>query len=93
MENLSFLVYNKHKNTRDKGVFSLNDIQDAIRLVEHGDVEKGMTLLNKLKQKATDPEKFEIAEVYLNWGHTSEAMSLLMLCLKNILVMVSCSFQ
>lgn len=76
MENLSFLVYNKHKNTRDKGVFSLNDIQDAIRLVEHGDVEKGMTLLNKLKQKATDPEKFEIAEVYLNWGHTSEAMSL-----------------
>ncbi|KZE66237.1 hypothetical protein AWM68_07655 [Fictibacillus phosphorivorans] len=54
----------------------MNEIQDAIRLVEHGDVEKGMTLLDKLKQKATDPEKFEIAEVYLNWGHTSEAMSL-----------------
>lgn len=54
----------------------MNDIQDAIRLVERGDVEKGMSLLDQLKQKATDPEKFEIAEIYLNWGHASEAMTL-----------------
>jgi tetratricopeptide (TPR) repeat protein len=54
----------------------LNTIQDAIRLVEHGDVEKGMSLLEELTQKATDAEQFEIAEVYLDWGHTSKAMTL-----------------
>ncbi|MBY6035703.1 tetratricopeptide repeat protein [Fictibacillus nanhaiensis] len=54
----------------------MNTIQDAIRLVERGDVEKGMSLLEKLKQKATDPEQFEIAEVYLDWGHTSKAMAM-----------------
>jgi tetratricopeptide (TPR) repeat protein len=54
----------------------LNTIQDAIRLVEHGDVEKGMSLLEELTKKATDAEQFEIAEVYLDWGHTSKAMTL-----------------
>jgi tetratricopeptide (TPR) repeat protein len=52
----------------------LKTIQDAIRLVEHGDVEKGMSLLEELNQDATDAEQFEIAELYLNWGHTSKAM-------------------
>jgi tetratricopeptide (TPR) repeat protein len=55
----------------------LNTIRDAIRLVEHGDVEKGMSLLEELTQKANDAEQFEIAEVYLDWGHTSKAMKML----------------
>jgi tetratricopeptide (TPR) repeat protein len=55
----------------------LNTIQDAIRLVEHGDVEKGMSLLEQLAQNANDAEQFEIAEVYLDWGHTSKAMNML----------------
>jgi tetratricopeptide (TPR) repeat protein len=55
----------------------LNTIQDAIRLVEHGDVEKGMSLLEQLAQNANDAEQFEIAEVYLDWGHTSKAMDML----------------
>jgi tetratricopeptide (TPR) repeat protein len=55
----------------------LNTIQDAIRLVEHGDVEKGMSLLEQLAQNADDAEQFEIAEVYLDWGHTSKAMNIL----------------
>lgn len=55
----------------------MNTIQDAIRLVEHGDVEKGMSLLEKLAQNANDAEQFEIAEVYLDWGHTSKAMDML----------------
>jgi tetratricopeptide (TPR) repeat protein len=52
----------------------LNTIQDVIRLVEHGDVEKGMSLLEQLHEDASDAEQFEIAELYLNWGHTSKAM-------------------
>lgn len=55
----------------------MNTIQDAIRLVEHGDVEKGMSLLEQLTQNANDAEQFEIAEVYLGWGHTSKAMKML----------------
>lgn len=55
----------------------MNTIQDAIRLVEHGDVEKGMSLLEQLGQNANDAEQFEIAEVYLDWGHTSKAMNIL----------------
>jgi tetratricopeptide (TPR) repeat protein len=54
----------------------LNTIQDAVRLVEHGEVEKGMTLLSELEKKAGDEEKFEVAELYLNWGHTNKAMSI-----------------
>jgi tetratricopeptide (TPR) repeat protein len=60
----------------------LNTIQDSIRLVEHGDVEKGMSLLKQLEQKADDTEKFEIAELYLNWGHTQEAMNIFKLLLE-----------
>jgi tetratricopeptide (TPR) repeat protein len=54
----------------------LNTIQDAIRLVEHGEVEKGISLLEELTNGATDAEQFEIAELYLNWGHTSKALSI-----------------
>jgi hypothetical protein len=61
----------------------LNTVQDAIRLVEHGEVEKGMALLEKLNEKATDTEKFEIAEVYLNWGHTPKAMMIFNELLEN----------
>jgi tetratricopeptide (TPR) repeat protein len=55
----------------------LNTIQDAIRLVERGDVERGMSLLEQFIQNANDAEQFEIAEVYLDWGHTSKAMKML----------------
>ncbi|MCM3718922.1 tetratricopeptide repeat protein [Fictibacillus phosphorivorans] len=55
----------------------MNTIQDAIRLVEHGDVEKGMSLLEQLEHDAKDAEQFEIAELYLDWGHTSKAMNIL----------------
>ncbi|WNB93735.1 tetratricopeptide repeat protein [Bacillus sp. NEB1478] len=54
----------------------MKTIQDAIRLVEHGEVEKGISLLEELTNEATDDEQFEIAELYLNWGHTSKAMTI-----------------
>ncbi|OOE10883.1 hypothetical protein UN64_14590 [Fictibacillus arsenicus] len=36
-----------------------------------------MSLLEQLGQNANDAEQFEIAEVYLDWGHTSKAMNIL----------------
>lgn len=49
----------------------------AVKLVENDQTKKAITLLNNYLQKATDDEKFTIAELYLQWGFLQEARQLL----------------
>ncbi|MBM7661262.1 tetratricopeptide (TPR) repeat protein [Bacillus mesophilus] len=55
----------------------MKTIQAALELVEYGEVEKGLDELSKLLPRATDDEKYSVAEVYYQLGFLREAKDLL----------------
>ena len=53
------------------------EIEEAIQLVEGGEVEKGLKKLRKLKNKANHQEKYQIAECFVQWGLLDEAKEII----------------
>lgn len=51
-------------------------IESAINQIERGDIEKGLEILRKHLLHATDDEKYEIAQLYHEWGLLDEASRL-----------------
>jgi tetratricopeptide (TPR) repeat protein len=56
----------------------MRSIQEALELVENGEVEKGLSQLAGLLSKASDDEKYYIAEAYYQFGFLEEAKDLLL---------------
>ncbi|MFD1738539.1 tetratricopeptide repeat protein [Bacillus salitolerans] len=54
----------------------MNLIEKAVRFLEYGDVEKGLSQLEKLSQSVNDEEKFFIAHSYYQFGFIEEARNL-----------------
>lgn len=50
---------------------------EAVQLVENNETDKAIKLLKDFQKKATDDEKYAIAELYLQWGFLYEARQLL----------------
>lgn len=76
---MDFLIsFSKNEKKYKEGVKIplLANIEEAIQLVESGNVEKGLEELNSLQKNATHDEKYTIAECYVNWGLLSEAKEL-----------------
>ncbi|OEH93439.1 tetratricopeptide repeat protein [Bacillus solimangrovi] len=55
----------------------LTELEQAIQLVENGEVESGLQKINDIKEKANHAEKHEIAELYIKWGLLDEAKVLI----------------
>ncbi|MFC4022949.1 tetratricopeptide repeat protein [Oceanobacillus longus] len=55
----------------------MDTIMEAVQLVENNQTEKAIKMLSNYLQKATDDEKYTIAELYLQWGFLQEARQLL----------------
>ncbi|WP_232718577.1 tetratricopeptide repeat protein [Bacillus sp. FJAT-45037] len=48
-------------------------IQEAVKKIETGDIEKGLDLLKQAEKQADHDHKYAIAEVYYELGHLKEA--------------------
>lgn len=55
----------------------MNDLKDAIALVETGQVEEAHELLQSILATATDEERFTIVELYEEWGFIEDAIAAL----------------
>lgn len=55
----------------------MDTINEAIQLVETGNIDDAMTLLADKTTNASDDEKFMIVELYYEWGFFEEAIKLL----------------
>lgn len=54
----------------------MNKIQLAIQLVEEGEAERGLELLDNSTEEWNDEEKFEIAGLYFHWGFIQKAKTI-----------------
>jgi tetratricopeptide (TPR) repeat protein len=54
----------------------MTSIQEAVNLLETGEVEKGLDQLNVLSSSGNDDEKFYIAQMYYQFGFLEEAKRL-----------------
>ncbi|WLR53084.1 tetratricopeptide repeat protein [Bacillus tianshenii] len=52
-------------------------IEEAVQLVEDGDIQAGLDQLHALQQDANHQQKHEIAELYIKWGLLDEAKVLI----------------
>lgn len=55
----------------------MDDIEKAIAEVDSGNVSAGLELLEKAESTAEDEDKFQMAELYHQWGHVEKAQSLI----------------
>ncbi|WP_337019425.1 tetratricopeptide repeat protein [Oceanobacillus massiliensis] len=55
----------------------MDTIMEAVQLVENDQIEKAISKLRNYLKKATDDEKYTIAELYLQWGFLQEAREIL----------------
>ncbi|WP_163537651.1 tetratricopeptide repeat protein [Gracilibacillus sp. YIM 98692] len=53
------------------------NIEDAIQMIQSGEVEKGLHILNDLAKESNTQEKLEIAHIYIELGVQDEAKRLL----------------
>ncbi|HEU5140040.1 MAG TPA: tetratricopeptide repeat protein [Bacillales bacterium] len=51
----------------------MEEIEEAMALVESGNVSEGLTMLEKIEQGADDDDKYKIAQLYYEWGHLGKA--------------------
>lgn len=51
----------------------MNRLENAIQLVEEGNVEEGLKVIKELREYSNDDEKYTIAENYHKWGFVEEA--------------------
>lgn len=52
-------------------------IQEAIKLVEAGETEKGLNTLSKAENQLYDEDKAIAAQLYYEWGNVEKAISLI----------------
>ncbi|MCY8298710.1 hypothetical protein MOC56_20045, partial [Bacillus inaquosorum] len=52
-------------------------IQEAIKLVEAGETEKGLNTLSKAEKQLHDEDKAIAAQLYYEWGNVEKAISLI----------------
>ncbi|MDS9997013.1 tetratricopeptide repeat protein [Bacillus atrophaeus] len=52
-------------------------IQEAIKLVEAGETEKGLNMLSKAEKQLHDEDKAIAAQLYYEWGNADKAISLI----------------
>ncbi|WP_440971526.1 tetratricopeptide repeat protein [Priestia megaterium] len=55
----------------------VKELDRAIGYVESNEIEKGLALIHELKDKATDEEKFLMAEQLQEWGLVNDALPLI----------------
>lgn len=55
----------------------MDTILEAVQLLENKQSEKALRMLDTYLKKATDDEKYTIADIYLQWGFLQEAYELL----------------
>ena len=55
----------------------MKELDRAIGYVESNEIEKGLALIHELKDKATDEEKFLMAEQLQEWGLVNDALPLI----------------
>lgn len=60
----------------------MKEIERAIELVDRGDVEEALSLIEQFLQKANDEERYAIADLYHGWGFVEEAIEILEQLLK-----------
>ncbi|MDR4888704.1 tetratricopeptide repeat protein [Fredinandcohnia sp. QZ13] len=51
----------------------MHKLDNAIQLVEDGNVEEGLKVLKQLREYSNDDEKYTIAEHYFKWGFVEDA--------------------
>ncbi|WP_067836510.1 tetratricopeptide repeat protein [Amphibacillus sediminis] len=56
----------------------MNQIYQAVQLIENDQVDQALTILKQYKSKATEEEQFSIADLYLELGLLEEARELLL---------------
>ncbi|WP_172713566.1 tetratricopeptide repeat protein [Geobacillus sp. E263] len=52
-------------------------IEEIVRLVENGEVDKALALVPDIKKNGSDEEKYELADYLYSWGMLEEAKELL----------------
>lgn len=55
----------------------MRDIEEAVTLVESGNVSEGLRRLELAEASADDEEKYEIATLYHEWGHVQKAKAII----------------
>jgi tetratricopeptide (TPR) repeat protein len=55
----------------------MKQIEEIVRLVENGEVEKGLSLVSKVKSNCSDDDKYMLAEYLFSWGILDEARAIL----------------
>lgn len=51
----------------------MQEIEQAIALVDEGEIARGLSELEKAEKKASDEDRFQIAQLYYEWGHVERA--------------------
>lgn len=54
----------------------MREIEEAVEMVEAGKVNEGLERLHRSLNQASDEEKYEIAQLYHEWGHVDRAQSI-----------------
>lgn len=54
----------------------MKEIDEAIALVENGDIANGLARLEKAQAVADDDGKYQIAELFYEWGHVDKAIKI-----------------
>lgn len=67
------MFYRKRKDRSDLNTL----IQEAIKLVEAGETEKGLNTLSKAENQLYDEDKAIAAQLYYEWGNVEKAISLI----------------
>lgn len=55
----------------------MHSIKRAIQLVDEGNIDEAITLLNKFVKTASDDEKLQVIELYYEWGFFDKAIDIL----------------
>jgi tetratricopeptide (TPR) repeat protein len=56
---------------------SMTRVEEIVRLVENGEVNKALSLVPEVKKTGSDEEKYELADYLYSWGMLEEAKELL----------------
>ncbi|MBM7633516.1 tetratricopeptide repeat protein [Geomicrobium sediminis] len=52
-------------------------LMEAVQLIEEGDVERGLTILNALENHEDDDTQFQVAAIYQELGHAEKSMTII----------------
>lgn len=55
----------------------MDDIEKAISEVDSGNVSEGLRMLENAETNADDEDKYQIAQLYHQWGHVNKALTII----------------